>query len=73
MKKKTMTTRTVEGYMCKIDFDCELGKAPVGSVVYPDVDDLKSNHDCWKSCGIVKVSVSYIETIVEQDLNYEGE
>lgn len=59
--------------MCQIDFDHELGKAPGGNPVYPDIEDLKENHACWKSCGIVKVSVSYVETIVQQDLNYEGE
>ena len=56
------------GYMCKIDFDNELGRAAGGLPVYSSIEDLKENHDCWESCGIVKVRVEYLSTIVEQDL-----
>jgi hypothetical protein len=45
-----------------------LGRAKGGNPVYSSVDDLKANHDCWESCGIVKVRVEYLSTIVEQDL-----
>ena len=56
------------GYMCMIDFEDELGRAAGGNRVYSSVEDLKKNHDCWESCGIVKVRVEYVSTIVEQDL-----
>lgn len=56
------------GYMCMIDFEDELGIAAGGNIVYPSIEDLKANHDCWESCGIVEVRVEYVRTIVEQDL-----
>lgn len=71
--KKTRATRTVEGYMCMIDFDCELDSAAGGTKVYASIDDLKEDHDCWKSCGIVEVEVKYVKTIEEQNFEYEYE
>lgn len=59
------------GYMCMIDFEDELGAAAGGTPVYASVEDLKANHDCWESCGIVEVRVEYVRTIVEQNLNWE--
>lgn len=61
------------GYMCMIDFEDELYRAAGGTPIYPSIEDLKENHKCWKSCGIVEVKVSYVKTIVEQNLNFEGE
>ena len=45
------------GFMCKIDFDCELEHALGGNKVYPSLRDLKENHTCWESCGVVEVEV----------------
>ena len=59
------------GFMCMIDFEDELYCAKGGNKVYPSIEDLKENHDCWQSCGIVEVRVEYVRTIVEQDLNWE--
>ena len=56
----------VTGYMCLIDFECELGMAWDGAPVYPTVEDLKAHHSPWESCGIVEVQVKYVRTIVEQ-------
>lgn len=61
------------GYMCMIDFEDELGRASGGSKVYASIEDLKENHSCWQSCGIVEVEVVFRKTIVEQNFNYEGE
>lgn len=55
------------GYMCKTDFDHELGYASGGNVVYPSLEDLKNRRTCWSGCGVVKVNVQYIETVVEED------
>lgn len=57
---------SVIGYMCAIDWSCELGAAMGGNTVYPSVDDLKRNHECWEDCGIVEVKVFYNKTIVEE-------
>ena len=64
-----MRERDDTGFMCMIDFECELYNASGGSKVYSSIEDLKANHDCWESCGIVEVRVEYVRTIVEQDLN----
>ena len=57
------------GYMCMIDFEDELYRAAGGCKVYPSIEDLKENHDCWEQCGIVEVRVEYVRTIVEQDFS----
>ena len=56
------------GYMCTIDFDHELGEACGGNTIFPSLEDLKENHKCWKGCGVVKVKVYYVKTVVKQDL-----
>lgn len=50
--------RRARGFMCKTDFDYEVGNAMGGNKVYPSVRDLKANQGCWKECGIVEVEVS---------------
>lgn len=45
------------GYMCLIDYECELGYAKGGNKIYPSIEDLKECHDCWDECGIVEVKV----------------
>lgn len=57
---------SVIGYMCKIDWDWEIGAASGGNTVYPSIDDLKRNHSCWEECGIVEVKVFYNRTVVEE-------
>jgi hypothetical protein len=47
----------VIGYMCLIEYEYEVGAASGGSMVYPSVDDLKKNHLCVDSCGVVEVEV----------------
>lgn len=54
---------TVIGYMCLIDWECELGAASGGNRIFPSVEDLKAHHTCWESCGIVEVKVAYSKTI----------
>lgn len=55
------------GYMCTIDYECELGNAAGGNVVYPSIEDLKKNHHCWEQCGIVEVRVMLGETVVHSN------
>ncbi|MTH96538.1 hypothetical protein [Roseibium sp. RKSG952] len=63
----TSTQPVTEGYMCKTDFDCELGRAKGGNPVYPSIEDLKESRSCWNECGIVKVRVEHVETILEDN------
>ena len=60
------------GYVCKVAHDNELGLASSGCTVYPTIEDLKENHPCWESCGIVKVRVEFIEVINETKDYYES-
>jgi hypothetical protein len=55
---------SVIGYMCYIDWECELGGASGGNRVYPTIENLKANHTCWEECGIVEVRVSWSKTIL---------
>ena len=58
--------RTVTGlYMCKVDFDYELGEAAGGNRIFSSLEDAKENLKCWKGCGIVEVKVTYVRTVVE--------
>lgn len=53
----------VIGYMCRTDFECELGAAAGGNCVFPSVEDLKESRQCHKACGIVEVLVSFREIV----------
>lgn len=57
----------VYGYMCMVDFECELGMASDGNKVYPSLEDLKEYRSCVSQCGIVKVAVVAVEIVQEQD------
>lgn len=59
----------VTGYMCKIDFECELGCAKGGNRVYPSVADLRENRKCVDECGIVEVRVYCSRVIQESDFS----
>ncbi len=47
----------VLGYMCRIDFECELGAALGGNNIYPSEEDCRENRKCVGKCGIVEVKV----------------
>ena len=55
-------------YMCKTDFDYELGYASGGNRVYASVEDLKYYCPCVESCGIVAVKVEYVYTVQDEKL-----
>lgn len=60
-----MTTDTRTGYMCKTDFDWELGNAAGGNRVFASVDDLRENKRCVDGCGIVEVAVTLVRVVQE--------
>lgn len=64
-----MTHRTIpaEGFMCKTDWDDEIGYASDGNSVYPSVDALKRARKCTNECGIVKVRVEFVEVVQTED------
>jgi hypothetical protein len=57
----------VYGYMCKVDFECEIGLACDGNHIYPSIEDLKEYRKCVSQCGIVKVAVVAVEVVQEED------
>lgn len=52
------------GYMCAVDFDHELGEAAGGNMIYPSEKSAIDNSPCVKSCGLVKVEVSKVKTLI---------
>jgi hypothetical protein len=55
---------SVTGYMCRIDWECELGQARDGNKVYPSVDGLREYHTCADTCGIVEVAVFFRKLVL---------
>jgi len=47
------------GYMCRTDFEYELGNASGGNHIWPSVEDMRANCKCADSCGIVEVEVHF--------------
>lgn len=47
----------VIGYMCLVDFQCELGAALGGNTVYPDAEDCRERRGCTDECGIIEVEI----------------
>ena len=64
----TKSHSEITGYMCRVDFEYELGYAMGGNVVYPSIEDLKRCRPCADSCGIVAVRVELVEVVTEGDL-----
>jgi|688.fasta_scaffold00614_56 hypothetical protein len=48
-----------KGYMCKTEYECELGIASGGCRVFSSIEDIKNHKSCWKDCGIVEVEINY--------------
>lgn len=59
------------GYMCKVDFDHELGCALGGNKIYPSLKDLRKHHSEYHF-GSVKVKVSLEEVIRDEDVTGES-
>lgn len=57
------------GFMCKVDWDHELGQALGGNTIYPSQADLVSNKKCTDECGIVEVEVRLKQVIQESDFS----
>ena len=59
------------GYMCKTDYDYELGHALGGSRIFPDAHDCLQEMECIKArkynCGMVRVKVYLDEVLIEGD------
>jgi hypothetical protein len=58
------------GYMCKTEYDWEVGEALGASRIYCSVDDLKNNRKCVENCGIVKVKIEMVEIVQPENRNW---
>lgn len=50
---------SVVGFMCRTDWECEIGMASGGNVIYPSVSNIKDVRRCVTGCGIVEVEVRF--------------
>jgi hypothetical protein len=64
-----MTERIVTGFMCKVDWDHELGEALGGNIIYPSQADLVANKKCTDQCGMVEVEIRLKRVIKESDFS----
>lgn len=58
-----------DGFMCGMDFDCELGERRGGVPVYSSLEDLAANRSCIKRCGVARVRVVLLEWLQRPDLS----
>jgi hypothetical protein len=56
------------GYMCKTDFDFEVGEASNGVSVYKSKEDCLANLPCVTECGIVKVKITFEKNILKSNM-----
>ena len=56
-------------YMCQIDWNHEIGACPV--MLYESLEDLKKDHPCWKTCGVVEVEAK-AKTVIKADRSYNA-
>lgn len=57
-----------EGYMCLTDYEWHLEGDELGAIVYPSVNALQKARGCVaKECGIVKVKISIVEVVKDED------
>lgn len=54
------------GFMCKVDFDHELGNALGGNRVFADEADCEKDRECVDTCGMVEVEVR-LKRVVKED------
>ena len=59
----------VSGFMCKVDWDYELGAALGGNNIFASEADLIANKKCTDECGIVEVEVRLKRVISESDFS----
>lgn len=61
---------SIKGYMCKVDFEWELGEAAGACTLYGTLEQLKDSRPCVKQCGIVEVYLSTSDyRLVEETLD----
>lgn len=52
---ENLKTRAIFGWMCAVDFDCEMGMASGGTTVYASEQELRRTRVCVHECGVATV------------------
>lgn len=55
------------GYMCQVDYECELGMADGGITIFPSPQECREYRKCTDSCGMVEVEVTVRRVITPQN------
>jgi len=55
-----------KGYVCSTTFEYEFERTWV--LVYPTVEDLKADGDCWKECGIIELEITKKKVISKSQM-----
>ena len=63
--------RVITGFMCKVDWDHELGTALGGTNIFVSQADLIANKKCTDECGIVEVEIRLKQVVRESDYGIE--
>lgn len=58
-------------FMCKVDFENELGAAMGGVTIYPSIEDARKNRKCIDACGLVEVEVRLKRVVIEENFDAE--
>lgn len=57
--------RAISGWMCYVDFSCELGEANGGNTIYPSEENCRANRTCLEECGVAEVVTMSKEDFLE--------
>jgi len=60
------------GYMCKTEFDWEIGETTGIYGIYPSIEELKEKRKCVESCGIIKVTISFVEIVTPENRDWSN-
>ena len=60
---------SIIGYMCMVDFECELGMADHGVPVYSSQAACERVRKCIPQCGMVEVRVTGLRVVQEQNFD----
>lgn len=61
------------GYMDLTDFECELGAASGGNLIYSSPEEVLTYRKCASVCGVVEVEIRFRRIVVEPQEEFEND